>query len=66
MWRKPTVTAGVEYREPVAPKQPSVVVIEWDDRIYRVPIGDLFHLTIHLGGSWHGDLSTGIKIVGVE
>lgn len=67
MWRKPTVTAGVQYEDYTEkPQPPTVVVIEWNDRIFKVPIGDVFTLTLNLSGSWEGKLRTDIRIVGVE
>lgn len=64
MWKKPVVTAGVQYEALAQP--PTVVVIEWNERIFKVPIGDVFNLTIDLSGSWEGTLRTAIRIVGVE
>lgn len=67
MWKRPTVTAGVEYEDYTEKTQPpTVVVIEWNERIFKVPIGDVFNLAIDLSGSWEGTLRTAIRIVGVE
>jgi hypothetical protein len=48
------------------PKPPSVVVLEWNDRIYRVPIDGFFDVKVSLDGSWNGQITTSIRIVGVE